>query len=263
MGFLEVPYITPHSWNSLLSNDPFILDTLGKVIPLRPDMTNKERLVLSRKYHTTKYDQYFDKMLHGCFQGANKPDFSDGEDLYRIEQIPRPIIFNEVDIDKNKRYRYVRYIADSGTYGHVAELEFYTKENNGYKPLDGTVIGVNDSLNASYRKKEKVFDKDALTYFFYKDSSAWVGLDLGKPERIDRIRYLPRNDDNNIHPGDLYELLYWDNGEWNSLGQKTGDENMILIYDACPSGALFLLHNHTRGKEERIFTYENGKQVWW
>lgn len=23
------------------------------------------------------------------------------------------------------------------------------------------------------------------------------------------------------------------------------------------------LHNHTRGKENRPFTYENGKQIWW
>jgi hypothetical protein len=26
---------------------------------------------------------------------------------------------------------------------------------------------------------------------------------------------------------------------------------------------LYLLQNLTKGKEERIFTYENGKQVWW
>ncbi len=31
----------------------------------------------------------------------------------------------------------------------------------------------------------------------------------------------------------------------------------------CPKGALLWLKNHTQGKEERIFTYEDGKQVWW
>ena len=30
-----------------------------------------------------------------------------------------------------------------------------------------------------------------------------------------------------------------------------------------PDNALLLLHNTTKGKEERIFTYENKKQVWW
>jgi hypothetical protein len=102
-----------------------------------------------------------------------------------------------------------------------------------------------------------------VTYFSHHGEGAWVGVDLGKKERIDRIRFLPRNDDNNIHEGDLYELFYWENGQWNSLGQQTGTEKAVLVYEDCPSSALFLLHNHTRGKEERIFTYEDGTQVWW
>ena len=33
--------------------------------------------------------------------------------------------------------------------------------------------------------------------------------------------------------------------------------------DNVPTNALLLLRNHTKGKEERIFTYEGGEQVWW
>jgi len=29
------------------------------------------------------------------------------------------------------------------------------------------------------------------------------------------------------------------------------------------ANGLYILHNLTRGKEERIFTYEHGKQIWW
>jgi len=36
-----------------------------------------------------------------------------------------------------------------------------------------------------------------------------------------------------------------------------------LYYDNAPSNALFWLRNYTAGQEERIFTYENGKQIWW
>jgi len=36
-----------------------------------------------------------------------------------------------------------------------------------------------------------------------------------------------------------------------------------LVYDNVPANALLLLHNHTKGKEERIFTYEGGRQIWW
>ena len=36
-----------------------------------------------------------------------------------------------------------------------------------------------------------------------------------------------------------------------------------LTYDNAPANALFLLHNHTKGREERIFTYEGARQIWW
>lgn len=60
--------------------------------------------------------------------------------------------------------------------------------------------------------------------------------------RIDRIRYIIRNDDNGIRKGNHYELL---------------------TYEQIPEGTLYWLRNYTRGKEECIFTYEDGKQVWW
>ncbi|WP_416349556.1 hypothetical protein [Proteiniphilum sp.] len=82
------------------------------------------------------------------------------------------------------------------------------------------------------------------------------------PYTVTGLRYLIRNDDNAIRPGDRYELVYWDRGQWISLGKQIAQEAK-LKYDDVPTGALFLLHNHTRGKEERPFTYENGQQVWW
>jgi|GEM_PF-6860110 len=90
---------------------------------------------------------------------------------------------------------------------------------------------------------------------------------------------------NAILAGDQYELFYWDN-TWVSLGVKTTidknadidslgfdykktlffsdvDGREFLFYENVPVGTLFLLHNHSRGKEERIFTIENSAQIWW
>ena len=47
-----------------------------------------------------------------------------------------------------------------------------------------------------------------------------------------------------------------------SLRRKTAGHD-TLVYVEVPKNALLWLHNHTQGKEERIFTYENGKQIWW
>ena len=81
--------------------------------------------------------------------------------------------------------------------------------------------------------------------------------------RIARFRYLPRNDDNFIKEGEEYELFYWNNNQWNSLGKQTGTSKQYLEYVNAPSNALFWLRNHTKGREERIFTYEDEKQIWW
>jgi hypothetical protein len=58
-------------------------------------------------------------------------------------------------------------------------------------------------------------------------------------------------------------LFYYEEcGRWVSCEKQTA-ASFELIFDDVPSGALYLLHNHTKGVEERIFTYENGQQVWW
>ena len=91
---------------------------------------------------------------------------------------------------------------------------------------------------------------------------SWAGLDLGTPKRITKIKYCPRSDTNFILVGDTYELCYWQSGEWVSMGEQIAKDQYIR-YENAPSDALYILHNLTRGKEERIFTYENGKQIFW
>jgi hypothetical protein len=57
-------------------------------------------------------------------------------------------------------------------------------------------------------------------------------------------------------------LLYWQEGDWESAGKQIATTH-YLNYNHVPAGTLYLLRNHTKGREERIFTYENGKQMWW
>lgn len=42
-------------------------------------------------------------------------------------------------------------------------------------------------------------------------------MDLGKEVKVDRIVYTPRNRDNYIRPGDVYELFYCER-DWQSAG---------------------------------------------
>jgi hypothetical protein len=241
--------------------NPFILTSTGKIKEIKADTQKIEGLNLLRKYMVTPNVAYFyRRLINARIQASNNPDFNNPVTLYTIQQAE---IFNgEILLDSlNKPYRYWRYFGADGTYSTLAELYFFEKGNP--QPVYGKIIGSEGSFLDIGNVKEFVFDKNPLSCYDGKEESGtWVGMDFGKPVNIEKIYYTPRGDGNTIIYGDEYELMYWNNCQWNSLGRKIAD-NPCLVYEKCPSNALFLLHNRTTGVEERIFTYENGKQVWW
>ena len=240
-------------------SNPFILESNEKPNFLRADSGKTQNMVLTRKYSThSGWPAILATAINGKFQGANKPDFSDAVTLYTI---PDTADFTYVNIylDNPSLFKYVRYIAADGSPSNMAEIKFVS---NG-QLLKGEIIGTIDSQgNELKRTKDKVFDDDPLTFFENWNPNPWVGLKFEKASQIEEIRYLFRNDDNNVRPGDLYELFFWDNKQWVTVGKKSTDMP-FLHYENIPSQALYLLRNYTRGKEERPFTYQNGKQKFW
>jgi hypothetical protein len=250
--------ISNESQNLVAVASPFILSLRGEVIPIIPDLTKRQTLKLTRKYPTFRFSSWAaDRMLGAKIQAANRSDFSDAITLYTIWKYGTEageIFFDTV----TTKYRYWRYYSAPKAQGNIGELIFFRQGQNVTK--QGKIIGSpNEEKNY---EKYRAFDDDPLTFFSSPEpSDSWVGLDFGEPVNIDRILYLPRTDGNMVCPGDEYELKYWNNG-WFSLGRKIAD-NAYVTFENCPVGALFLLHDCTRGVEERIFTYENDKQVWW
>jgi len=143
----------------------------------------------------------------------------------------------------------------------MAELTFssYNHDENRHEVLHGDIIS---SLKGNHNSIVKMFDNKVDNYFSYpKEKGVWYGLDLKVPQTISQVGFAPRNDTNNIEPNNLYELFYWDKG-WESLGKQRAKDN-FLNYENVPKNSLFWLRNLTKGKEERIFTYDKGKQIWW
>lgn len=77
--------------------------------------------------------------------------------------------------------------------------------------------------------------------------------------RLDR-KY-PEDKTNLIEPGLPYELFYWDS-KWTSIEKKTA-RGPVLQFKKVPANAVLLLRCLNKGKQERIFSYEQQKQVWW
>lgn len=241
------------------ASHPFILNTDGTVNYLKANLNRLQDMKLSRKY------PYFDQMrkhaiqMHfSSVQVANKADFSDASTILNIKGAPRDICDSIVCTDKP--YRYIRFNLSRNRSGNLAEVEFYGKKQNDSTEsrLTGIIFGEPGGyINA--------MDGDYNTYFSKSTKvQGYVGLDLGKDGKshITRIRFAPRSDTNFILPGNLYELKYWHDGEWQTVGEKWA-EDLFLTFNNVPSDALYLLSNLSGGKEERVFTFENGEQVWW
>ena len=218
---------------------PFILNGEGEVSPLVPDTTRRLSVRLHRKYPTKKDFHWTIKIFplmsveasaDASFSRPHTLERADTANYYYAEwknSSPTPFRFWRINIEKFL-----------GT-PDFAELVFYDANGN---PLRGKV----DTRFA------KAFDGDVLTNAAF-DKEKEIRVDFGRPVAVSRVVLLPRGDGNGIYPGDEYELFYHDLDGWQSLGRRTATD-YFLDYDNLPAGALYWLHNHTRGVEERPFT---------
>lgn len=246
------------------ASDPFILKENGELVFISPDVNKTKAMKLMRKYPLSKSIEAYHQGVVGCFfQGANQPDFRDSVILHTITAAQDHIV--SVKIFNPKKFRYIRFKSPLHDKGDIAEVAFYggNKSSDTIK-LTGKVIGFPEVPKTFGTPYQNALDGNIDTYFhgFYSGKLWWAGLDLGSPRVITKIKYCPRSDTNFIVEGDRYELCYWKEDEWASMGEQVAAKPS-LEYNNVPSGGLYILHNLSRGKEERIFTFEDGKQVFW
>ena len=252
----DVVYLPVYNFKSGIQSAgyPIMVNPDGTLRELIPDTLRFDTITINRKY-----SHHIGLLVNGAdmeksrFEASNNKNFSKVEYSVEVENSPW-IWFDSLDINTDKEYRYYNPNRNC----QVAEIEFVS---------DDSVIREFANLFSSekdFDKNEiiKTFDNDGLTYYRSKENDSWIGVDFGRKVSIDKIRYLPRNDDNNVWIGDEYELVSWDGEGWNSLGRQKATTH-TLTYNNVPHNALLLLHNRTKGVEERPFTMEDGKQVWW
>ena len=238
--------------------NPFIITDDGKIKEVVPDDSYKISMTLLRKYPFFGKQDFFNiRMNLGKFQGDNSIDFKAPTTFYQHEGITEGCWYEKKIKKSNKTYKYLRYLSGPNSFCNINELEFY--DNNNQK-LSGKIIG---TQGTDKQCKETVFDGDILTGFNGNSPDGhWVGLKLSQPATVSKIRYMPRNDGNSIEIGDIYELLMYSHGKWKRMGLKRARSTQ-LTFKNIPANGLYILKDKTKGVEERIFTYERGKQIWW
>jgi hypothetical protein len=238
---------------------PFLLHADGTIDFCEADEQARIDMKLERKYPLSKRMQLFaNGLLKMAAEGANNSAFEHPDTLFTLNQTTYHL--TDSLVNPSKRFRYVRLHIYAEHAANLAEVEFYGKAHpqDEEQLLKGTIIGTPDTLRsiAMDGSLENYFEKK-------KGDEAWVGLDLGRPYYLTRIRFCPRSDTNFILEGDDYELLYWKAGDWHSAGRQKAPQYNWITFREVPTQSMYLLRNHSRGKEERIFTYEEGKQIFW
>lgn len=241
-------------------SDPFLINKTTNELHFFTSKGVPQDITLYAKYHLAS-SPYFQYMLKGVIEGSNRLDFRDVDTLYQIKEIPYRL-YTVAELNSKKSYRYIRYRGRDWTRCCIAELSFYENLSDTL-PLIGETIGTPGAHKGNtHYEYTKVFDINPNTSFFYKEfSGGWAGLDLGKPHEVRKAIYTPRNDNNFIYKGDIYELFYWDNNHWNSLGKQTASADSLI--NTVPNNTLLYLKNHSYGKDERIFEYRDGRQFFW
>ena len=236
---------------------PFLLKSDGSICKFVPDKENLRSVTLWRKYPLRKqwYGRW-EKVLGSTIEVSNDSLFENQQVVYTFERVPESI--TKVTLNMDKPYRYIRFHAHKRQRPEMAEFKVFSIHN---KQLDGNVIY--HGKRTSVETVGRMFDNDYLTYTSKNSNGYWAGLDFGEnsTDTVGFLEICARHDMNMIKRGNQYELFYYDYG-WKSLGAQIAQTDS-LVFDNVPAGALLWLKNHSGGKEERIFSYENGKQMWW
>lgn len=233
---------------------PFIYAN-GKAEMLKPDVKSMEKAILKRKMSIkpTISEWLYRGIIDSKIEASKTPSFINADLIYFFRDTLRTNYCELTPLNTKKKYKYVRYISPKRM--ELAEFSVY-KDSLGKKPVP--LYRINDIEPLT--NLDNITDGNILTYFQSRDTSVYISYSLGEPTPIGKIVFSPRNDDNYIWPGDTYELFYQDgvNG-WKSLGKQTAMERKLEFN--IPQNALLWLRDLTKGREEQVFVYRGGKQI--
>mgnify|MGYP001037087947 CR=1 FL=1 len=228
---------------------PFLLAG-GKQIGLHPDTARRTTVRLTRTFPLMPHwtDQWT-AMKGTYFEASNDPDFRTCTRLATIDRTP--VFPDSIRLAGSGSYRYVRYVCDLEQ-TRMAGLAFFSHG----REVEGHLIGATPADTLLWKKDyTETYKKHSYDRVYTR------GIDFGRPVKLTSVHFISKHDRTFVCPGNTYELFYYDGG-WRSLGKQTVD-GYALTYTGVPARSLMLLRSIPVCGDERIFTYEQGRQVWW
>lgn len=241
-------------------SNPFIISHHHKPRELSPNRDKTQTIRVLRKYIlNNRWINRWGEIIGTKIEESNNEAFSCGINLlWQIDNIPTERI--RIMFNKDIMCNYIRIKPEKNMFPVFAEIKLIDKQGCHIPKNDYRIFAIGKGLTGDSIVVNSLSDDDLMTTF-YKRFPFWIGFDITKcKQSIEGIELILWNDMNQIIPNQEYELFYFKQG-WNSIKKDTATEN-YLIYNNIPYNALFLLKNYTMGNEERIFIYENNKQIW-
>jgi len=142
-------------------SDIFVVTSSGEVKFLKPNHSDLQTMRITRKNPLSfNLANMQSRILGGKIQASNHSDFSISETVCTIDSLLYPDL---IPITIQQPYRYWRYVAADGTYGTIAELQFYPVNSD--TEVKGNILGNHDLFDThGNARKDKVFDGNWLTY---------------------------------------------------------------------------------------------------
>lgn len=251
-----------HAWNVIIMPD-------GKATPFMGAESNPGKYQLSSKVakvYRKVFSEQKDNLAFKLSSNEKAPAWLSGKCYKDVTKEYTKISDVEISLDceipDSTNYLYL-CVFNSGEWKAI----HWAKLNN--KTANFTDMGVDIAYLPMFYVKEKLFPVSS-PFILTKngDQKMLNGNDLFEEEVIlhsvskQNIDRSSRNGNKTfLDKGEKYELFYWEEG-WESFGTKIATDSP-LSFNRLPANRLYWLVKKNSDEEERIFTYQNNKQIWW
>ena len=232
---------------------PFMLrsDT-GRVHSFIPDGERSEAVTLTRKMPVRFLLRHWMQSVVGVHVQSAPSAGGPWTDLEVIGSRPGHA-YRRIDLSRPLTGRYLRLIKPDGAQALIGML-LACRDTLGLDRLPVSVAGDQEAANRYGR-----ITRDFMSFGLDPGADDCI-VHIDSPDDVAALFLVTATDDNFVVPAEEYELLYFAGREgWKSAGRKISD-GFSISFEA-PAGALLWLRNLTKGREEQIFIWSGGRQL--
>ena len=254
---------------SMMPCDPFVVRDDGSISLLHRQKTT-HTVTARLKYPFRTHVELWLSFVRGARMWlSNSPDGSGVRSaVATIGSIPFYTGSAAINVPQGQTFRFLTYdfsTVDSITMRRHDIAELSLTDGSG-KPIALTWASGNPGTYG-HEAATALTDGDLVSYFEENTHSKSQRITFKSARPITQgqytIGYAGRNDGNAVMPGLGYTLLMWDDNGWRRAGHTTAKPDGTAVFAGVPQGALLLMLCDNGGSENRIFTFEGGKQIFY